>query len=170
MNRMMKVKTIFLFKDWCPRIVGMACLLVFLWESPAAAQTTLRDVFRAMPDSLMPYLTQNNRLDLIDFFESGMKAEVTNELDGKSQLTAMTADSLSLQLSSALRVDMLLLPVSGTVADSVTHVVCVLSTYGVNPSVRQTVVRYYSPQWQPFTGNNIPLSPANRKRVEHAYN
>ena len=46
------------------------------------SQTTMRDVFRQMPDSIVPYLTENNRLDFIDFIDSNMKAEVTNAFGG----------------------------------------------------------------------------------------
>ncbi|MBR6998224.1 MAG: DUF3256 family protein, partial [Prevotella sp.] len=42
----------------------------------------MADLFKAMPDSLMPYLTKNNRLDMIDFMEANMKAEITNQLEG----------------------------------------------------------------------------------------
>lgn len=174
----MKIKAIAPFKGHWAKIVGAACLLSSLLWCPACAQTAvkdevatetgivMKDIFREMPDSLMPYLSHNNRLDLIDFFDSGMKAEVTNEFDGHSQLTMLTADSLSLQLSAALRVDMLLLKSEGLPADSATHVVCVLSTYGVDPVARQTVVRYYSPRWQPYTVANAPISPVDRRRVE----
>ena len=165
MEMIMKIKTIVRFNSRCLRIVGLACLLGSLLWSPVKAQTTMRKVFSEMPDSLMPYLTKNNRLDLIDFFESSMKAEVTNNLDGHSQLTALTTDSLSLQLSAALRIDMLLLPVKNVIDDSLTHVVCVFSKYGVTPAIHQTVVRYYSPQWQQFTEKSIPLSADDRKRI-----
>ena len=44
------------------------CMALSLSAS-AGDGITLRDVFRQMPDSLMPTLTQNNRLDFLDFLE-----------------------------------------------------------------------------------------------------
>ena len=86
-----------------------ACLLLYITSVCSAQGLALRDAFRQMPDSVMPTLTQNNRLDCLDFLDAGMKAEVRNRLGGTSVMTALTPDSLSLQVSPALRVDMLLL-------------------------------------------------------------
>ena len=47
-----------------------AAILALLVGQASAQEPTMRDVFRQMPDSLMPYLTQNDRLDFIDFIES----------------------------------------------------------------------------------------------------
>ena len=52
----------------------------------AVADTlTIRSLFTEMPDAVIPYLTKTNRLDFIDFMDSNMKAEVNNELEGKSR-------------------------------------------------------------------------------------
>ena len=45
---------------------------------------------------------------MVDFLDAKMKAEVSNLLDGDSEMTYMSADSLSVRLSSALRVDFFL--------------------------------------------------------------
>ena len=50
----------------------------------------MRDVFKQMPDSLIPYLSSNNRLDFIDFIDSKMDAEVANSLGGKSRMQKLT--------------------------------------------------------------------------------
>ena len=78
-----------------------ACLLLCITSVCSAQELTLRDAFRQMPDSLMPSLTQNDRLDFLDFLDAGMRAEVKNRLGGTSVMTALTADSLSLQVSPA---------------------------------------------------------------------
>ena len=72
-----------------------SCIFALIASSSVAQELTIRDVFRQMPDSLMPYLSTNNRLDFIDFLDSNMKAEVKNQFDGKSEMTVMTDDSLS---------------------------------------------------------------------------
>ena len=71
-----------------------------------AQEKTMAELFKVMPDSLLPYLTTNNRLDMLDFMEANMKAEVTNLLDGKSEMTALAPDSLSIRMNSVLRIDM----------------------------------------------------------------
>ena len=52
----------------CALSIGQVC----------AQDLKMRDVFNHMPDSLMPYLSHNNRLDFIDFIDSNMKSEVRN--------------------------------------------------------------------------------------------
>ena len=94
----------------------------------AEAQLKMREVFLQMPDSIMPYLTENNRLDFLDFMDSGMKAEVRNELGGRSVMTALTDQNLSIQLSEVVRLDLWLFPVSQEV-DSCRQVVCMITTY-----------------------------------------
>jgi len=66
----------------------------------------MREAFAAMPDSLMPTLTKNNRLDLMDFMDANMRAAVTNRLGGETLMTFLSADSLSVKVSAALTVDM----------------------------------------------------------------
>lgn len=139
------------------------CLLIVMNSVCSAQEQMLRDVFRQMPDSLMPTLTQNNRLDFLDFLDAGMKAEVKNRLGGTSMMTALTADSLSLQLSPALRIDMLLLSLTEPL-DSVKQVVVVGETFLTDSLYGETNVRYYTTDWQP-----IPVPPLNetqQKRIE----
>ena len=65
---------------------GLSLALLLLLTVPAIAQQKMRDVISTMPDSLAPYLTENNRLDMIDFKEANMKAEVHNAFEGKTEL------------------------------------------------------------------------------------
>ena len=64
----------------------------------------MRDVFAAMPDSVLGIMTKNNRLDCIDFIENDMEAKVRNRFDGFSVLKALTVDYLDLQLTPNCRV------------------------------------------------------------------
>lgn len=122
------------------------------------------EIFRQIPDSLTPYLSRNNRLDFIDFMESGMKAEVRNRMGGTSEMTALTADSLSIRMSEALRVDMLLLTPLEPL-DSCSQVVCVVSTYGTDSLSLESRVAYYTTRWTPLS--TIPrLSPFDARRVQ----
>lgn len=112
-----------------------------------AQDVLMRDVFIAMPDSFMPYLSHNNKLDLIDFMESGMASEVTNELDNKTQLDTLTADYLRLRLSPASLLEMKLLPyTNAAMSDSIDRVVCLVITFGEEPM--ESVIMFYTPQWK----------------------
>ncbi len=57
--------------------------IAVLLMSPLSAQTA-KQLFRAMPDSILPLLTTNNRADCTDFMDSKMKAEVVNVFKEKT--------------------------------------------------------------------------------------
>ena len=130
----------------------------------SAQELKMRDVFRQMPDSFMPYLTQNNRLDFIDFIDSDMKAEVTNMMGGVSEMTALTDDCLSIRMSDALRVDMLLLDLDVPV-DTIRQVVVFVETFLTDSIYGESVSKTYSVDWQPVT-KALSFNELQRKRLE----
>lgn len=139
-------------------------LLMLAVEGRAGEPLLMKDVFKAMPDSLIPYLSANNKLDMIDFMESGMKAEVDNMLGGKSEMKSLSADSLTLQLSAGLKTAMFLLKPLEPV-DSCSQIVCLIQTFGADTLSYATKIEYFTPNWQPIS--LIPrLSEADRLRIE----
>ena len=65
------------------------------------ADLSIRDALKLMPDSLVPYLTVNNRLDMIDFMDAKMKAAVDNALTGETEMIYLSDDSLAIKMSEA---------------------------------------------------------------------
>lgn len=141
-----------------------SCLLVFFVSVCSAQEQTLRDVFRQIPDSLMPSLSQNNRLDFIDFMDSNMKASVRNLLGGTSEMTALTDDSLSVRMSDALRIDMLLLTLDEPV-DTIRQVVVFAESFLTDSVYQETELKFYTPDWQLIT-RDLPLNDVQRTRIE----
>lgn len=137
-------------------------LLGFLMSSllsPCEAQLKMRDIFLQMPDSLLPYLTENNKLDFVDFMDSGMKAVVTNELGGKSEMIALRDSFLYIELNPSTIVKMYLMPVDEMV-DSCHQVICMLTSYGRD--IRESKITVYSTNWRPLDISkylNIPQGP-----------
>ena len=135
----------------------MALLVAATFSQASAQSIQIRDAFRAMPDSLMPYLSKNNRLDFIDFLDSGMKAEVHNQLGGTSQMLSLGDDSLSIQMNPSLRVDMI----------AIDSVVAVVETFLVDSIYGESRVHYYSATWQPIAQPVLPEAQQLRiKRLE----
>ena len=121
--------------------------VVALTTLSATADTlNVRTLFTEMPDSIMPYLTKNNRLDFIDFMDSNMKAEVTNLLGGKSLMTALTDDSLSLTMNESCTIDLLLLKTNESV-DSTSQVLCLVRSLQVEKGEWQSSVEFYTLKW-----------------------
>ena len=140
-----------------------SCLFALMASSSVAQELVISDVFRQMPDSLMPYLSTNNRLDFIDFLDSKMKAEIKNQFDGKSEMTALTDDSLSIRMNDALRVDMLLLKLDEPL-DTISHVLVLAETFKTDSVYGDKSIKFFTPQWQQIR-RDIPWNDIQRKRI-----
>ena len=108
----------------------------------------MREVFKQMPDSLLPYLSENNRLDFIDFIDSKMKAEVKNRLGGTSEMTVLTDSTLSIRMSEALQIDMLLLRTVETADAGSSEIICLIETFGADSLSLESTVRFFTSSWQ----------------------
>lgn len=80
-------------------------LILMLCSLGIGAQP-MRELFAQMPDSLLPTLTRNNRLDLIDFIEAGLDNMVSNRLGGESRLTMLTGNRAKLRLSEGATIEL----------------------------------------------------------------
>jgi hypothetical protein len=124
----------------------LGLLLFLVLQTGRAEGLKMRDVFKLMPDTLLPTLSENNRLDFIDFIDSQMKAEVTNRLGGKSEMTLLTDSTLSIRMSNALQVDMLLLKTAEE-TDADRQVICLIETFGCDSLSRESTVRFFTGAW-----------------------
>lgn len=130
-----------------------------LFPMASFCQTKMSDVLAAMPDSLFPYLSKNNRLDMIDFMSSNMKAEVTNSLGGTSTLLELGDDYLKMQVCATTQVEMKLLPDSASQTDTVKgQTVCMVTTFGESHP-KESKVEFFTTRWKPL--RNKWQMPAN---------
>ena len=120
------------------KIIILVCLFVFC--TAVSAQLHMREVFAQLPDSVLPLMSKNNRLDCIDFIENGMEARVKNHFGDPVVLDSLTHDYLLLHTSESGYVEMrLLLKASDTL-------LCVNRTY--LGSVADSEVRVYDTLWR----------------------
>ena len=140
----------------------IAAMLILSCGQVSAQALQMRDVFKQMPDSLMPYLSQNNRLDFIDFLDSGMRAEVKNLLGGTSEMTTLTDDALTIKMNESLRVDMFLMETAS--ADSTSQTIVMIETFLTDSIHGESVVKYFTPEWIPLT-EKPQLNAEQEKRI-----
>ena len=112
---------------------------LFLVAVPSVAQVRMKDVFAQLPDSVLPLMTRNNRLDCIDFIENNMNARVKNRFNDQVVLEALTEDYLYVRTSESSFVEMKLMPQGNDT------LICVNRTY-LGP-VEDSDVRLYSLDW-----------------------
>ncbi|MFZ4456977.1 MAG: DUF3256 family protein [Bacteroidales bacterium] len=89
-------------------------ILLFSLISLTASAQYISPFFTTMPNELLPYLSQNNRKDLVDLYKSGKTASVENLLKGTSRLTSLKDDFIALQLNENSSAELKLLPTSDT--------------------------------------------------------
>jgi hypothetical protein len=138
--------------------IAFACIMLLITLA-LNAQQNMADLFRVMPDSLMPMLTKNNRLDMIDFLGAKMKAEVINQLEGDSEMTFASADSISIQMNRVFRVDLFLVEAAQPY-DSCRQVICVKSTYTLSTTAEEELAyRYFTVRWRPLQSPRLVVQP-----------
>lgn len=136
--------------------IALALLLGFTMATKA--QVTMREMLKTMPDTLVPFLPENACLDFIDFIDSSMKAEVSNRLEGKSELLKLTDTYATLSLTQASSLDMRLLDCEEMV-DSTHQILCLVRTYGTD--IRESTLEFYSSAWRKLPIADRVILPAD---------
>lgn len=148
------------------RLFAIYLMAIAAMAAVNADTLTVRNLFKDVPDGVFPYLSRNNRLDFIDFIDSNMKAEVTNELGGKSIMTTLADDSLTIQMNEACSVDLLLLTAAQPV-DSCSQVIVLVRTVGLQNQAQESEVEYYSVKWRRLEQRPALLSADQKRLDEH---
>lgn len=102
---------------------------------------SLRDIWINMPDTIVPYLNESKRTQLVDNIETGNRSVIDNLLTDSTEITMISANYLSVSLNSSVVMEIKLLENrDGGMT------VCVVTTYKA-PSAESTIA-FYDMQWQ----------------------
>lgn len=93
-----------------------------------------------MPDSMIPYLNYNQRIELLDFINLNVKSEVRNLLGDSTVLDTLSTDYLHLTASPSMVIELKMLPC--THADSI---LCMIKTLS-SPELESTI-EFYDKDW-----------------------
>ena len=108
----------------------------------------MRTLFINMPDSLMPALTRSERMDFLDYMDSGMRARVRNKLGGESLMTAFSDQSLTIVTSQSGRMEMVLFPRKNN-----GNLICIIKT--VTARFDDSRITFYNEDWTPVDGKDL---------------
>ena len=115
------------------------------------AQVSMRDVWLSMPDSILPYLNKNLRMEHVDFVDMHVKSEVKNLLHENGVLDTLTNDFAAYYLPQSSTLEMKLL----TKADS-TLMICMVKT--VKAPEAESEIRFFDTSWNPIAADfGLPL-------------
>lgn len=142
--------------------------LLFCSQLSLQAQTdslNIREVFKLMPDSLLPYLTQNNRLDMIDFMDAKMKAAVDNQLGGESEMTYLSDDSLCIKMNESMTLELKML------RDEKEPIVFMKRTYQITERQKEILIGRYSSSWRLISDVSVKstLLKRDEEMLEKSY-
>lgn len=120
----------------------------------AAYSQTMKEIFATLPDSILPTLTSNDRLDCIDFIENNMTTEVNNALKGKTRLTALTDNLAKIQVSSLTEMQICkLATIDG-------YIICLIHSSDVGGW--DSTIRFYDSAWKPLDASKYIDTPTTR--------
>lgn len=80
-------------------LVVMAAAVLSAVQAVAAVDA--ETAFKSAPVSVFPLLDRSTRLDMVDYYNSGMDTPSGNALDGKSRITRLTPRTLDIRMTDA---------------------------------------------------------------------
>lgn len=128
------------------RLLAILAVGVMMFD-PVCAED-LRSLFISMPDSIMPTLTKSERMDFLDYMDSGMRARVRNKLGGQSVMTDFSDKSLTIMTSQSGRTEMVLFP-----CGKGSNLICIIKT--VSARFDDSRLSFYNEDWSPVDGQNL---------------
>lgn len=103
---------------------------------------SMREIWTSLPDSLLPYVDQNHRLEMVEFIDMHLRGDVDNLFGGKSEMDTISSDYIGLTLTPSSVMQIKRLPVAG--GDSL---LCMVKTWK-GPAAESTVT-FYHQDWSP---------------------
>ena len=133
------------------RFLSILCLSLALVPLTGTART-IANFFASEPGNIFPLLTRTNRLDMVDYYNSGQKVTVSNNLSGESSLIELDSIYLKVQSSKSRVVEMRMRTAG---KDTVITVIETVMT-----PVPDSRLTQWNVHWQRFTSDRLFTMPA----------
>jgi len=133
------------------RFFSILTLAMALLPLPSAART-IADLFATEPGNIFPLLTRTNRLDMVDYYNSGQTVSIANSLLGESSLLQLDSTYLKVQTSGSRVVEMRMRMVGKDT------VITVIET--VMSPVPDSRLTQWNVHWQRYTSDRLFSMPA----------
>ena len=132
------------------RFLSILCLSLALMPLTGTART-IADFFASEPGNIFPLLTRTNRLDMVDYYNSGQMVAIGNNLAGDSKLLELDSAYLKVQTSPSRMVEMLMRTVG---KDTVITVIETVMT-----PVPDSRLSQWNSHWQRYISNRLFAMP-----------
>ena len=110
----------------------------------------IREIWLTMPDSLVTYLDKNKRIEMVDYIDMQVRADVKNALEGVSVMDTLTHDFLQVTLNEVCTLQMRTL--STELGDTV---FCLVKTFRGPQAESEATI--YNTNWQKIKNISLPL-------------
>ncbi|MCD7971966.1 MAG: DUF3256 family protein [Candidatus Azobacteroides sp.] len=117
-------------------------IFIFLFSVSVSAQT-MEQLFISMPDSLLPLLNQEKKVELTEHLKNGQEGKVVNKLQGETVLIALTDTYFFLQSTQQTTLEAKVLPIN-----EYYNIICLIKTC-CGPAC-ESQVSFYTPDWKPL--------------------
>ncbi len=134
----------------------------------SAKSADIKNLFVEMPDSIMPLLVKNNRLDMLDYMDIGMSAKVKNKLGGESEMTLLKDDMISISMTDVTEYDIKLFYGKDSLVT-----IAVIET--VKGGYSDSNISFYNTKWEKLSTTNLIKMPVledfiNKKSLRNEEN
>ena len=119
----------------------MAAAVCIAAASEPASSKSAGEYFAAAPDSVVPLLDLNTRLDMLDYYDCGSRTASTNMLEGKSRVTYRDSLTVRYKLTERIKGQLSVIPMAK--GDSLIIVITTLAT-----PTPDSEIEIYTTQWQ----------------------
>ena len=133
------------------RLLTLIALLT-VWLPSTVSARTIADLFGTEPGQIFPLLTRTNRLDMVDYYNSGQIVDMENNMAGDSRLLELDSTYLKVQTSGSRVVEMLLRTAG---KDTVITVIETVMT-----PVPDSRLTQWNSHWQRYTSDKLFNMPA----------
>ena len=116
------------------------------------AARTIADLFATEPGNIFPLLTRTNRLDMVDYYNSGQMVAVPNNLAGQTRLLELDSAYLKVQTSESRVVEMRMRKAG---KDTVITVIETVMT-----PVPDSRLTQWNVHWQRYTSDKLFSKPS----------
>ena len=132
------------------RLLTIIALLA-AWLPSTVSARTIADLFATEPGTIFPLLTGTNRLDMVDYYNSGQIVDMGNNMLGESRLLELDSAYLKVQTSGSRTVEMMMRTVGKDT------VVTVIET--VLLPVPDSRLTQWNSHWQQYTSEKLFAMP-----------
>ena len=124
--------------------MALACSMMAV-----TAQVTIKDALCSMPETIIPYIGEEQREEICKFTNETDTIKIKNELNGFTEVNLSGTDFARIKLNESATLQIKLLPVNDTA-----QVICMVKT--MTAPISESDVKFYSTDWS-LIDNNFGL-------------